>query len=30
MVSWGMPVEKVTRQICSAIRRKKSKVYVTK
>lgn len=27
---WVMPVEKVARQICAAIRRKKSKVYVTK
>ena len=27
---WVMPVEKVVRQICTAIRRKKSKVYVTK
>ena len=27
---WVMPVEKAARQICSAIRRKKSKVYVTK
>ena len=27
---WVMPVEKVARQICTAIRRKKSKVYVTK
>ena len=27
---WVMPVEKVVRQICNAIRRKKSKVYVTK
>ena len=27
---WVMPVEKVARQICSAIRHKKSKVYVTK
>ena len=27
---WVMPVEKVVRQICAAIRRKKSKVYVTK
>ena len=27
---WVMPVEKVARQICSAIRKKKSKVYVTK
>jgi short-subunit dehydrogenase len=26
---WVMPVEKVARQICTAIRRKKSKVYVT-
>ena len=27
---WVMPVEKVARQICATIRRKKSKVYVTK
>jgi short-subunit dehydrogenase len=27
---WVMPVEKVARQICKAIHRKKSKVYVTK
>ena len=27
---WVMPVEKVARQICAAIRLKKSKVYVTK
>ena len=27
---WVMPVEKVARQICNAIHRKKSKVYVTK
>lgn len=27
---WVMPVEKVARQICTAIRNKKSKVYVTK
>ena len=27
---WVMPVEKVARQICTAIRSKKSKVYVTK
>ena len=27
---WVMPVEKVARQICKAIRLKKSKVYVTK
>ena len=27
---WVMPVEKVARQICTAIRCKKSKVYVTK
>lgn len=27
---WVMPVEKVASQICAAIRRKKSKVYVTK
>ena len=27
---WVMPVEKVARQICTAIRRKKSQVYVTK
>ena len=27
---WMMPVKKVARQICSAIHRKKSKVYVTK
>ena len=27
---WVMPVEKVAHQICNAIRRKKSKVYVTK
>ena len=27
---WVMPVEKVARQICSAIRKRKSKVYVTK
>ena len=27
---WVMPVEKVARQICSTIHRKKSKVYVTK
>ena len=27
---WVMPVEKVAGQICAAIRRKKSKVYVTK
>ena len=27
---WVMPVEKVAHQICVAIRRKKSKVYVTK
>ena len=27
---WVMHVEKVARQICSAIRKKKSKVYVTK
>ena len=27
---WVMPVEKVVRQICSAIRCRKSKVYVTK
>ena len=27
---WVMPVEKVARQICAAICRKKSKVYVTK
>ncbi|MBQ6768960.1 MAG: SDR family NAD(P)-dependent oxidoreductase [Prevotella sp.] len=27
---WVMPVEKVVRQICSAIRKRKSKVYVTK
>ena len=27
---WVMPVEKVVRQICASIRRKKSKVYVTK
>ena len=27
---WVMPVEKVVRQICAAIRRRKSKVYVTK
>jgi short-subunit dehydrogenase len=26
---WVMPGEKVARQICTAIRRKKSKVYVT-
>jgi len=25
-----MPVEKVARQICSAIRKRKSKIYVTK
>ena len=27
---WVMPVEKVARQICAAIRRKKTKAYVTK
>ena len=27
---WVMPVEKVARQVCAAIRLKKSKVYVTK
>ena len=27
---WVMPVDKVARQICTAIRRKKSKVYVTR
>lgn len=27
---WVMPVDKVARQICTAIRNKKSKVYVTK
>ena len=27
---WVMPVEKVARQIWTAIRKKKSKVYVTK
>ena len=27
---WVMPVEKVAHQICAAIRRKKSKVYVTR
>ena len=27
---WVMPVEKVARQICTAIHKKKSKVYVTK
>jgi len=27
---WVMPVEKVARQICSAIRKRKSKIYVTK
>lgn len=27
---WVMPVEKVARQICSAIRKRKSIVYVTK
>jgi len=27
---WVMPVEKVAKQICAAIRRKKSKVYVTR
>ena len=27
---WVMPVEKVARQMCAAIRKKKSKVYVTK
>lgn len=27
---WVMPVEKVARQICAAIRRKKSMAYVTK
>ena len=27
---WVMSVEKVARQICTAIRNKKSKVYVTK